>query len=185
MHLADADDGGDLVLGQVLVEPQLDDAALTLGQALEQPGDGIPLEGESYVSGNYGPGNMQKIRLTARRVPRDFNPVAVPADPFLLEGHEATPTPEEAPPADATAPAPPAEAPPAPPAEPGTATTTPTITVTPKPQLTPTPEPDDDDGPPPTPAAPVQTPAVTPEPTPQPPEPTPALQGGEPTATGP
>jgi murein DD-endopeptidase MepM/ murein hydrolase activator NlpD len=57
-------------------------------------GDGIPDEGESYVSGNFGPGKEQKITLTPRRVERVFAPKAVPANPKLLEGVAPTPTPK-------------------------------------------------------------------------------------------
>lgn len=72
---------------------------------------GVPSEGESYASGNYGPGKPQKIALTPYRVPRVFNPQARPQDPMLVEAHPTqTPVPVAPPPADA--PPPPPDAPP-------------------------------------------------------------------------
>jgi hypothetical protein len=47
--------------------------------------DGVPRQGQSYVSGNFGPGKPQKIKLIPRRVPREFNPQAVPLYPSLVE----------------------------------------------------------------------------------------------------
>lgn len=122
--------------------------------------DGVPQEGESYVSGNFGKGKPQKIRLTPYRVERDFNPVAVPLDPTLREAdpnavHE-TPTPEAPPPGDAPTPAEDAPSPEATPT--ATATMTRTPTPSPEPTETPTPEPEE----------PTLTPtedATTPEPT--------------------
>jgi murein DD-endopeptidase MepM/ murein hydrolase activator NlpD len=48
-------------------------------------GDGVPQQDESYVSGNYGRGKEQKIKLTPHHVPRDFNPIAPPENPVLVE----------------------------------------------------------------------------------------------------
>ena len=153
----------------------------------DMKGDGIPREYESYVSGNYGPGKPQKVALTPRRVPRVFNPVAVPADPFLLEGHEQTPTPEPSappppPPVDANGQPLPPEGATAVPVDSETPTLTPTVTATPKPAHTPTPEP-------PAVEPPAEAPPPGPSPTepaeaPPPPEPTTGAQGAEPTATG-
>lgn len=61
--------------------------------------NGVPQHGRSYVSGNFGRGQEQRIPLTPHRVPRVFNPVAVPANPDLIEADRApvsTPTPEDA-----------------------------------------------------------------------------------------
>lgn len=46
---------------------------------------GVPTEGTSYVSGNYGRGKPQKIKLTAHRAERIFAPKATPAAPGLTE----------------------------------------------------------------------------------------------------
>jgi len=93
--------------------------------------NGVPQDGRSYASGNYGKGQPQKIKLTPWRVQRVFNPTARPADPTLVE-EPALPTPTP------------------PPAEPdaqnagATATATPeTPTRTPVPDDTSTPAPDD------------------------------------------
>ena len=94
---------------------------------------GVPVEGASYASGNYGRGKPQKIKLTPWRVPREFNPIAKPEDPVLLEA-----LPDQAPPP------PPADAPPPPDAPAAawpTATSegaTPESTNTPRPTRTPT-----------------------------------------------
>ncbi|MEX2247485.1 MAG: M23 family metallopeptidase [Dehalococcoidia bacterium] len=117
-------------------------------------GEGVPAEGTSYMSGNYGRGKPQKVKLIPRRVERPFNPVAKPADPTLIE---ADPAPV-APPADAIAETPEPEVPadtplPEDTAEPEptetatetptpTPTHTPTATWTPVPTETPTPLPD-------------------------------------------
>jgi hypothetical protein len=45
---------------------------------------GVPIEGRSYVSGNYGRGKPQKIKLTPYRVSREFNPKAVPLNADLI-----------------------------------------------------------------------------------------------------
>jgi murein DD-endopeptidase MepM/ murein hydrolase activator NlpD len=48
-------------------------------------GDGVPRDGRTYVSANYGRGRPQKIALTPHHVPRVFNPTARPANPMLIE----------------------------------------------------------------------------------------------------
>jgi murein DD-endopeptidase MepM/ murein hydrolase activator NlpD len=97
--------------------------------------DGVPQEGKSYVSGNFGRGKPQKIGLTPHHMPRDFHPVATPADPALIEGD----------PNAVVTPVPGSEPPPAPKAGGATPTPTPTGTLTPtateSPTLTPTPTP--------------------------------------------
>jgi hypothetical protein len=45
---------------------------------------GVPAEGRSYVSGNFGRGKPQKIKLTPYRVSREFNPRAVPLNADLI-----------------------------------------------------------------------------------------------------
>jgi murein DD-endopeptidase MepM/ murein hydrolase activator NlpD len=130
--------------------------------------NGVPQDGKSYVSGNFGKGQEQKIKLTPWRVPRVFNPTARPENPHLKE--------EPAPP-------PPSPTPPAPEAlasESATPTETPTEppTITPVPDDTSTPEPDDTDTPEPdktntpvaseTPAAGTPTPAPSDTTTPLP-----------------
>ena len=61
-------------------------------------GDGVPQQDESYVSGNYGRGKAQKIKLTPHHVPRDFNPVPPPDNPVLVEAvPEVVPVPAPAP----------------------------------------------------------------------------------------
>lgn len=126
--------------------------------------NGVPQDGQSYVSGNFGKGKPQKIKLTPYRVPRIFDPRAIPLDPTLREAdpdavHEA-PTPEAPPPAGD---APVTEQLPSPEATP-TATSTMTRTATPTPTRTPTPSPEPEE-PTPTPttgaepAAPTETPA--------------------------
>ncbi len=45
---------------------------------------GVPIEGHSYASGNYGRGQPQKIKLTPYRVSREFNPQAVPLNADLI-----------------------------------------------------------------------------------------------------
>lgn len=45
---------------------------------------GVPVEGRSYVSGNFGRGTPQKIKLTPYRVSREFNPKAVPLNADLI-----------------------------------------------------------------------------------------------------
>jgi murein DD-endopeptidase MepM/ murein hydrolase activator NlpD len=107
--------------------------------------DGVPQDGQSYVSGNYGRGREQRIKLTPHRVPRPFAPVATPADPTLIEAEhidvppvvgEDTPLPESAP----TDAAPPGAATPAP-SETVRPTRTPSITrQRRRPRQTPAPE---------------------------------------------
>jgi murein DD-endopeptidase MepM/ murein hydrolase activator NlpD len=134
--------------------------------------DGVPVEGTSLVSGNYGPGKPQKIKLTPRRVSRDFDPRAVPLNPSLIEADPAavpTPTPggdnPQAPAATATET--PTETPwptivpdsTEPPTEEPTETPTEAPSETPVPPNTATPVP-----PPPTPLPPTATSTPTPEP---------------------
>jgi len=140
------------------------------------PDGGVPQEGRSYVSGNFGPGKPQKIKLTPRRDPRPFHPVATPADPSLLEGDpDATPVPTDTPAPDAASPA---DAP----TDTGASTPEPTSTTRATRTPTPTPTPPPTDTPAPEPSAtdtrvPTETPASTdtpsPEPTPEPPRATP------------
>ena len=47
--------------------------------------DGVLADGRSYVSGNYGPGKAQRIKLTAHHQTRVFHPVAIPLHPELYE----------------------------------------------------------------------------------------------------
>ncbi|MBF6599840.1 MAG: M23 family metallopeptidase [Dehalococcoidia bacterium] len=111
--------------------------------------NGVPREGQSYVSENFGGGKAQTVKLTPRRVPRVFNPVARPKYPML---QEAPPPP---PPTTATA-SPIGTAQPSqtttPTAVPSTtltpeasatltATSTPVASATPTPQATDTPTP--------------------------------------------
>lgn len=128
--------------------------------------DGVPREGQSYVSGNYGRGESQKIKLTPRRVPRIFNPVATPADPTVRDGPiETSPPPPDA------ASSPEAVVPNAEPTAPPEDTPTPGRTATPEPTDTPGPDepPPPDDPPPPPPPTATSTPAPPePSPTPQP-----------------
>ncbi len=58
---------------------------------------GVPIEGRSYIAGNYGRGKPQKIKLTPYRVSREFNPRAVPLNADLIPkasvaGPTSTPT---------------------------------------------------------------------------------------------
>ncbi|HEY7801227.1 MAG TPA: peptidoglycan DD-metalloendopeptidase family protein [Dehalococcoidia bacterium] len=67
--------------------------------------NGVPQEGQSYVSGNFGSGQEQTVKLTPHHVPRVFNPVAKPKDPTLQEAPPppppgATPSPSDTPLAD-------------------------------------------------------------------------------------
>ncbi len=105
---------------------------------------GVPVEGASYASGNYGRGGPQKIKLTARRTERIFAPKATPADPGLTE-IQPEPT--------------------------ATATLTPTATATATPTVKPvpntaTPAPSDAPVPSPTPKPDTPTPAVSGTPVP-------------------
>lgn len=130
---------------------------------------GIPFEGDSLASGNYGPGKPQKIQLTPRRVPRVFNPTARPADPRLVEA--LPPPPPDAPLPDAGALVLlPTDTPL--PADTATETATETSTRTPRPTETPTPIPPSAT-PSPVPSntpsvAPSETPAAAPSYTPSP-----------------
>jgi murein DD-endopeptidase MepM/ murein hydrolase activator NlpD len=131
--------------------------------------EGIPVEGEEYVSGNYGSGKPQKTPLTPRRSERIFAPVATPADPAVSE----IPFAEETPPPAEWPTAAPSETPPETPSE--TATETPTETATPLPTDTPvplaTPTPASTETPVPAPsdtptAEPIPSDTPTPEPAP-------------------
>lgn len=128
--------------------------------------DGVPVGGGTYMSGNYGRGNQQKIKLTPHRVERTFNPIATPQDPALLEG-DPRPVPTPAPPPLDVPPAAPGapsdgsnQAPP--PAPTDAATSTQEASRTPRPTRTPAPAPSDT----------PQPPAATPTPTPTPARPT-------------
>jgi murein DD-endopeptidase MepM/ murein hydrolase activator NlpD len=134
--------------------------------------DGVPIEGASYVSGNFGRGKPQKIKLTPHRAQRIFAPKAVPADPRLTE---ALPQPSATPEGESqeswvagvqTAAAANAYETPAPtwtetatatPTETYTPTPIPAASDTPQPVATPTPVPSD---------TPVPAPSDTPEPIP-------------------
>lgn len=121
--------------------------------------DGVPVEGTSYVSGNYGPGKPQKIKLTQRRTERPFSPRAVPSDPRLIEAEpllvEETATP--APGATGTSTATPSRTPE--PTETATETPTRTPTHTATPTATASPLPSET-------PAPTELPTLTPEPEP-------------------
>ena len=132
--------------------------------------DGIPREGASYASGNYGPGKPQKIALTPRRVPRVFNPVARPADPTLLEVIEPAPEALPAAPESSQSTPPPVETPLEAPTEVPSETPTRTPTSTAAPTDTPT-------------ATPTPPPAQAPAPPPLPPENTPTPEAGAQDAT--
>ncbi len=117
---------------------------------------GIPQQDQSYVSGNYGRGKMQKIKLTPHHDPRPFNPVATPADPSLFEADQnaapppaASATPEPTTPSDV-------------PADAGTPAPVPTRQ--PRPTHTPTARPTDTPVPTPT-ASDTPIPSNTPVPT--------------------
>ena len=117
---------------------------------------GVPVEGRSYISGNFGHGKPQKIKLTPYRVSREFNPKAVPLNADLI--------PKE-----------PVAAPTATPTETATSTPlplaesliTPIPTDTPQPTETPTETPTPEPSPTAAEAAPTDTPAPPP-PTPVP-----------------
>jgi murein DD-endopeptidase MepM/ murein hydrolase activator NlpD len=137
--------------------------------------NGVPQHGRSYVSGNFGRGQEQRIPLTPHRVPRVFNPVAVPANPELMAADPApvpTPTPEDAAtgPEDGAAAEPPQSGTQGSAAEPA-ATPPPAWTPVTEPSVTPThtrtstaiptPKPPPTSTPPPSPAAPDPTPGET------------------------
>jgi len=138
---------------------------------------GVPQQDATYMSGNYGRGKEQKIKLTPHRVPREFNPRAVPLNPAFFEAPKPPATPSSSAPAKslldadttaglaalATATAAANEPPPLierllelTPTE--TATETPTETPTPEPSATPAPS-----------ATPVPPSPVPPTPVPSPP----------------
>lgn len=135
---------------------------------------GVPVEGRSYISGNYGHGKPQKIKLTPHRVPRPFNPVALPTDPTLVEGEHVPvpPKPEPSPSKqDGQNRSEPSRQEQSSPSE----TSSPEPTRTPRPTRTPSPEPTDTALPQPTNTpvpAPTDTPAPPPTAAPPPPEPT-------------
>ena len=123
---------------------------------------GVPAEGANYVSGNFGKGQPQKIKLTPYRVPRVFNPQAVASDPSLLEVLEPEPSPPP------MVPPPPQDSPLNNPQSSTTDTPTPTATPTHTPppfeeQPEPTTPPEEDDTPTPanTPMPPTSTPVPT------------------------
>ena len=125
--------------------------------------DGVPSEGETYMSGNYGRGKPQKIKLTPHRVEREFNPVARPANPALFEADPlpaptATPPPADTQQAPAASPDHPDEA--APPT-PDVPTLTAEASRTPRPTRTPVITPSDTPEPPP---SDTPIPAATPAP---------------------
>ena len=93
--------------------------------------DGIPQQDASYVSGNFGGGHEQTVKLTPHHVPREFNPIAQPADPTLME---APPPPPPPAPGEPPAPASPNGAPVA-----DTPSAVPSSTLTPLPSSTPLP----------------------------------------------
>jgi hypothetical protein len=139
--------------------------------------NGVPIEGNSYVSGNFGKGQPQRIKLTPHHVSREFNPQAVPLNASLVPQEPeaaASETPTDAPPTDTPTPQPLAESlitplPTGTPEPSNTPTRTPT--ATPPPTLTPTPADTSTPVPPPntpvpsTPHVPTATPApATPEP---------------------
>jgi murein DD-endopeptidase MepM/ murein hydrolase activator NlpD len=144
---------------------------------------GVPEDGASYVSGNFGPGKPQKIALTPYRVPRVFNPQAKPANPELIE---AVPGAIPPPPAgDGAAHDPNAWA------DAATAFAVPSETSTPDPTNTPTktptprPEPSDTPEPPPPADTPPPAPSNTPVDTPTAETPTTEAAATEPPATAP
>ncbi len=126
--------------------------------------DGVPQQDQSYVSGNYGRGKEQKIKLTPHRVPRDFNPLPPPPNPVLVEAvPEVVPIPTPTPADGAAAQWPTAEP----------STNTPSPDDTPTAESTNTPGPDDTATPVPT-GTPTGIPATpTDTPTPVPPTDTP------------
>ena len=143
--------------------------------------NGVATYGRSLVSGNYGPGQIQKIKLTPYRVSRTFNPQAVPLIRSLKQADE-----------NALPPPPPEDTPTATPTLPPLAewliTPVPTETETPEPTATTTPEPTPTETSVPTsvPAPPTAIPTNTAVPTPLPPTNTPeppATNTPEPSAT--
>lgn len=130
---------------------------------------GVPVEGRSYISGNFGRGKPQKIKLTPYRVSREFNPKAVPLNADLIPKEPIAPP--EPPPTET----PTATETPLPLAE-SLITPLPTNTMLPTetPTETPTVEPSATPEPPPpapatdTPVPPTSTPAVAPSDTPTP-----------------
>jgi hypothetical protein len=133
---------------------------------------GVPVEGESYVSANFGLNRPPKVRLAIHHKWRVFAPVAVPENPHLIEADpkplplSEVPPPPQGPSTDASAVDAPAG---------DAATPTPSRTATPS--RTPTPIPSDTPPPPaPTataPPSPSDTPPPAPSETPSPPSDTP------------
>lgn len=137
---------------------------------------GVPVDGRSYISGNFSRGKPQKIKLTPYRVSREFNPKAVPLNADLIPKEPVAPLappPTETPTATDTplplaesliTPEPTSTRPP-----PDTPTGTPTLepSATPEPPPAPTSVPATD-----TPVPPASTPTVAPSDTPPPPAPT-------------
>jgi murein DD-endopeptidase MepM/ murein hydrolase activator NlpD len=133
--------------------------------------NGVPEQGSSYVSGNFGQGKPQKIALTPYRVPRVFNPTARPADPDLVEALPVpvpTATPEAGAPGDAPPPLDPAAPDTAPSPIADAASATPEESETPRPTRTPTPSASPTATPEP---AATDTPVPAPSDTPEPPSP--------------
>ena len=124
--------------------------------------NGVPQEGQSYVSGNFGRGKPQKVKLTPHHVPRVFNPVAKPANPAL----------QEAPPPPPDTPTPAAQSNGVPVPGGSDTATIPASSATPEPSQTAAPSPTQA---PAASATPPPSPTPAPEPTPTPPStPTPA-----------
>ena len=132
--------------------------------------NGVPQEGHSYISGNYGHGNQHPVTLTLHHDVRPFAPIAAPANPALIEGLTIAVPPLIG--------APPAPVPNPTESAPATATdTAATATLTPRPTHTPTRTPTADPSSTPVPTdTPTPTPSDTPTPTatdtPPPPTPT-------------
>ncbi len=143
--------------------------------------DGVPQPEHSYVSGNYGHGKLQKVKLTPHHDFRPFAPIARPADPTLIEGEHIEvppiigapepPTPEPAP-TDASPTASDTPEPTNTPRPTRTPTLTPSATPTPPPISTSTPLPTDTAVPSSTDTPPVPTDTPVPPTPPPPPPPT-------------
>lgn len=127
---------------------------------------GVPRYPESYVSGNYGRGKSQKIKLTPYRVPREFNPIAVAADPAILEAEHVDVTPSSGAPTDTPVPSETVV-----PLIESKLTQSPTDTSTPKPTKTPTDTPTSTPQPPTETVTPVPPSPAPPTATPHPPTP--------------
>jgi murein DD-endopeptidase MepM/ murein hydrolase activator NlpD len=123
--------------------------------------EGVPDYGGSYASGNYGPGKPQKLKLTPWRVPRVFDPRAVPLLPTLKQAEDPGAI-DEAVPVEDTA----TSTATAPPLAEWLITPVPSETPEPMATETPTAEPTMTETPVPPPPPPTETP------TPEPPTPT-------------